>query len=344
MGNSRGDVVAGWLEGAGLGQYAPAFARLDERAFCGLLMQDYAKYGVTALEHKQKVSGGTSGGRSGVSEPDRPRPRPSPFPGRSAPPRRWRFEGAREGGTTDGTTGTNREGRAGRDEEEEGGLGRASAPALLSALQSASFRLCRSSASQAGARAWAAGGHRRAGAGAGAGTHWRGRGRGRGGRRGGGRRRRRCGARCGPPFLFGVFCLAELGVLFASAAHITASHLAPGRIGALRIGVLETRAGKVFNQLPIAPRTRLGPSPAPLRAPLLPITASHLAPGRIGARGPRGREEGRGGGFYETSRGLGAAQGTRGAPILGKTASSPAHVPGTSLPAALRTSSRGWEP
>jgi len=84
MGNSRGDVVAGWLEGAGLGQYAPAFARLDERAFCGLLMQDYAKYGVTALEHKQKVSrqrrpGRREGGPGSRSLTDRGLP-PFPFP------------------------------------------------------------------------------------------------------------------------------------------------------------------------------------------------------------------------------------------------------------------------
>ena len=84
MGNSsRGDggaVVAGWLEGAGLGQYAPAFARLDERAFCGLLMQDYAKYGVTALEHKQKVSRQRRPGRREGGPGSRSLTAASPFP------------------------------------------------------------------------------------------------------------------------------------------------------------------------------------------------------------------------------------------------------------------------
>merc|ERR1711903_336009 len=48
-----GAEVASWLEGAGLARYAGNFAGMDARAFRALLMQDYGRYGVTALEDKQ---------------------------------------------------------------------------------------------------------------------------------------------------------------------------------------------------------------------------------------------------------------------------------------------------
>jgi len=50
-----GAEVASWLEGAGLARYAGNFAGMDARAFRALLMQDYGRYGVTALEDKQRL-------------------------------------------------------------------------------------------------------------------------------------------------------------------------------------------------------------------------------------------------------------------------------------------------
>ena len=47
--------ISGWLSDAGLSEYAGNFAILSDEAFLSLLMSDYAAYGVTVLEHKQKL-------------------------------------------------------------------------------------------------------------------------------------------------------------------------------------------------------------------------------------------------------------------------------------------------
>ena len=79
-----GAEVASWLEGAGLARYAGNFAGMDARAFRALLMQDYGRYGVTALEDKQRLfrllkakrseasreGAGRGGGESGTGSGD----------------------------------------------------------------------------------------------------------------------------------------------------------------------------------------------------------------------------------------------------------------------------------
>ena len=49
------EIVGDWLSGAGLGQHVSHFRGVEPDVFRSLLMQDYAKYGVTSLEDKQKL-------------------------------------------------------------------------------------------------------------------------------------------------------------------------------------------------------------------------------------------------------------------------------------------------
>ncbi len=51
---SRRDINS-WLSSAGLDRYSGAFAQVTAAGFLGLLMQDYAKYGVTDIEDKQRL-------------------------------------------------------------------------------------------------------------------------------------------------------------------------------------------------------------------------------------------------------------------------------------------------
>ena len=48
-------VVNSWLANAGLKHHAGNFQGVEPEVFRSLLMQDYAKYGVTSLEDKQKL-------------------------------------------------------------------------------------------------------------------------------------------------------------------------------------------------------------------------------------------------------------------------------------------------
>lgn len=43
-------VIAAYLSAGGLGAFIPAFKHMQEQEFLGLLMQDYAKYGVVEME------------------------------------------------------------------------------------------------------------------------------------------------------------------------------------------------------------------------------------------------------------------------------------------------------
>ena len=55
MHSSQVQSVNSWLSEAGLQHHAMNFAGIEPEVFRSLLMQDYAKYGVTSLEDKQKL-------------------------------------------------------------------------------------------------------------------------------------------------------------------------------------------------------------------------------------------------------------------------------------------------
>ena len=55
MHSSQVQSVNSWLSEAGLQHHAVNFAGIEPEVFRSLLMQDYAKYGVTSLEDKQKL-------------------------------------------------------------------------------------------------------------------------------------------------------------------------------------------------------------------------------------------------------------------------------------------------
>ncbi len=48
-------TVARGLEDAGLKRFVPAFSGVSDQAFLGLMMSDYASYGVVELEDKQRL-------------------------------------------------------------------------------------------------------------------------------------------------------------------------------------------------------------------------------------------------------------------------------------------------
>eukprot|EP00798_Chlamydomonas_sp_ICE-L_P027410 gene27410-4704_t len=47
--------VSNCLASSGLEKYVPAFASMSDDRFCGMLMQEYANYGISDLEDKQKL-------------------------------------------------------------------------------------------------------------------------------------------------------------------------------------------------------------------------------------------------------------------------------------------------
>lgn len=48
-------IVASWLESAGLRRYVPNFAAVTENTFLSLQMTDYEKFGVAAIDDKQRL-------------------------------------------------------------------------------------------------------------------------------------------------------------------------------------------------------------------------------------------------------------------------------------------------